>query len=160
MISFQINQKNERRATLSLVVLFLFLSTLLATSSINADIVEADDIQLSTEELIDKKLILGANHTVISPTLVVGAMPYYKINSPFGEFSATGNLKLGRRIHEINVIQELRAIDKSKLTIDSVGDALKKPVEGLVQIVGHPVNTLKGVCPMVWVAGLNALNDG
>jgi hypothetical protein len=72
-------------------------------------------------------------------------MPYYKINSTFGEFSAVGNVQLARRIHEINVIKELRAIDKSKLTASSAGDALKKPIEGVVQIVGNPVETLKGV---------------
>ena len=125
----------------------LFLSTVAVAMPVNAatPAYEPDTPKLKASQLLPKKTLKGANHTVQEQVVNRGFMNHYRITSPLGEFSATSDALVVKRIYEIAAIAELRKMSKSKVFAEAVGSAVAKPIGTIGKVVDDPEGTVAGI---------------
>lgn len=97
-------------------------------------------------EILRPEVIQGP-HYHIEDTVVTydGYMNHYTVASDYGTFEVTGDAALRKLILEIHAIAELREVKKSKVFLDSVILAAKRPVNVGKNLILHPVDTLTGI---------------
>ncbi len=132
-----------RRSVVTAIVLLP-----LATVSAAAEY-ESAQREFKAADLLDPKLVKGANHTIQDPVVNKGYINHYQIASPFGEFSTVGDSRVPNAVHEINVIAELQKMSKTGLLAESAAESaantVQAPIKAAGRLVEDPVGTVKGV---------------
>jgi len=98
------------------------------------------------KEILHADVIQGP-HYHIEDTVVTydGYMNHYTVASDYGPFEVTGDAALRKLILEIHAIAELKEVKKSKVFLDSLVLAAKRPVNVGKNLILHPVDTLTGI---------------
>ena len=71
-------------------------------------------------------------------------MNTYIINSSYGKLRVVSTARLFKRIHEMNVINEIEKMSKTKEFAEGVAEKGKDVVHGAVSVVLHPIDTVTG----------------
>jgi len=98
----------------------------------------------STSRLLPASILSGTNYTVDSRFYNDGFLNIYTINSSYGKIKAVSTATLYKRIHEMNVINEITKMSKVKEFVGGVGEKGKDVVKGAVNVVLHPIDSITG----------------
>ncbi|MBI3313250.1 MAG: hypothetical protein HYZ83_03365 [Candidatus Omnitrophica bacterium] len=69
----------------------------------------------------------------------------FRVHSPHADYEAEGLVPLKKLLKEIEVIEKIRQNDAGSGFFDGITDSLSSTGEGFVRLVGHPVESVKGV---------------
>jgi hypothetical protein len=100
---------------------------------------------LRAKDLVAAELLKGPNFTVDDRVPVKGFLARFTIRSGHGVFEAHGIHMLQVRVKEIIALNQLDEMSKTKEFVDAAGRAIARPVASTVNIVTHPVETVKGL---------------
>jgi hypothetical protein len=100
---------------------------------------------LKASDLVAAELRKGPNFTVDDRVPVKGFLARFTIRSGHGVFEAHGIHMLQVRIKEIIALNQLDEMSKTKEFAAAAGRAIARPVTSTVNIVTHPVETVKGL---------------
>jgi len=98
----------------------------------------------NTSKLLPASMLSGSNYTVAPRFFNDGFLNIYTINSSYGTIKIVSTAKLYKRIHEINVINEIEKMSKTKEFAEGVAEKGKDVVKGAVNVVIHPIDTVTG----------------
>ena len=98
----------------------------------------------ATSKLLPASVLSGANFRVEPRFVNDGFLNTYIINSSYGKLKVTSTARLYKRIHEMNVINEIEKISKTKEFAKGVAEKGKDVVHGATSVVLHPVDTVTG----------------
>jgi len=98
----------------------------------------------STSRLLPARMLSGANYTVDSRFYNDGFLNTYTINSSYGKIKAVSTATLYKRLHEMNVINEITKMSKGKEFVGGVAEKGKDVVKGAANVVLHPIDTITG----------------
>ncbi|MCK5664855.1 MAG: hypothetical protein KAI17_15295, partial [Thiotrichaceae bacterium] len=94
--------------------------------------------------VLPARVLSGANFTVEPRFENDGFLNTYIINSTYGKVKAVSTARLYKRIHEMNVINEIEKISKTKEFAKGVVEKGKDVVHGATSVVLHPIDTVTG----------------
>ena len=94
--------------------------------------------------VLPARVLSGANFTVEPRFENDGFLNTYIINSTYGKVKAVSTARLYKRIHEMNVINEIEKISKTKEFAKGVAEKGKDVVHGATSVVLHPIDTVTG----------------
>jgi hypothetical protein len=100
---------------------------------------------LRASDLVAAELLKGPNFTVDDRVPVKGFLARFTIRSGHGTFEAHGIHMLHVRVKEIIALNNLDEMSKTKEFAEAAGRAIARPVTSTVNIVTHPVETVKGL---------------
>ena len=98
----------------------------------------------NTSKLLPANILSGANYKVEPRFFNDGFLNIYTINSSYGTLKVVSTAKLYKRIHEMNVINEIEKMSKTKEFAEGVAEKGKDVVKGAVNVVIHPIDTVTG----------------
>ena len=99
----------------------------------------------NASDLLTPDQLQGPLHKVRPQVTTDGFTNTYIIDSNFGTFHAHGNDMVPERIREIYAIAGIRKTKESDAYGKALGDAAKGTVDGAVNLVKNPVDSIKGV---------------
>ena len=100
---------------------------------------------LHARDLAPKVPLSGPGYTVDDRVPTDGLMGRFTIRSGDRRFEALGAETLAVRVREVRAILELEKTSKTGVFVKAAGAAAKRPVDAAVNIVQHPVDTVKGL---------------
>ncbi len=98
----------------------------------------------TASNLLPGNVLAGVNYSVDQHVVNDGFLNIYTINSTYGKIKAVSTARLYKRIHEMNVINKIVNMSKSKEFIGGVAEKGKDVVKGAVNVVLHPIDTITG----------------
>ena len=98
----------------------------------------------STSKLLPAEALSGVNFSVEPRFINDGFLNTYIINSSYGKLRVVSTARLFKRIHEMNVINEIEKMSKTKEFAEGVAEKGKDVVHGAVSVVLHPIDTVTG----------------
>jgi len=98
----------------------------------------------SASDLLPAKMLTGTNYSVDQRVVNDGFLNIYTLNTPYGKTKAVSTARLYKRIHEMNVLNEIESMSKGKEFVGGVAEKGKDVVKGAVNVVLHPIDTLTG----------------
>ena len=98
----------------------------------------------STSNLLPPQVLSGTNFRVEPRFINDGFLNTYTINSSYGKITAVSTAKLYKRIHEMNVINKIEKMSKTKEFAEGVAEKGKDVVKGAASVVLHPIDTVTG----------------
>ena len=87
----------------------------------------------------------GPLYTVAEPVPLAGYFGRFAIESKFGTFNVVGVNMLGVRVNELQAIEALQEVQKSRAFQDSLVRAASAPVQLVQSAVTNPVGTVENV---------------
>ena len=90
-------------------------------------------------------LLKGPLHTVAEPVALDRHFGRFVIDSKFGTFSVVGANMLGVRVNELQAIEALQEVQKSKAFQDSLVRSASAPIQLVQSAVTNPVGTVENV---------------
>jgi hypothetical protein len=128
------------------VTVFLYASSLSGTGYAAAgEITYEKPPVVSAESLLPQDMLAGDLFSVDEKVPTDGYMAHFTLNSDLGTFDAPGQDLLKIRIEELPAIQHLDSMSKTKEFLSAAGKAAVKPVQSAVNMVTHPVETVKSL---------------
>ncbi len=128
------------------------LSCFLAAAAVNTAIAAAQAEHrfeavpvLAGSELAPAALLKGPLHTVAEPITLDGFFGRFLIESKFGKFSVVGVNMLAVRVNELQAIEALQEVQKSRAFQDSLVRAASAPVQLVQSAVTDPLGTVENV---------------
>lgn len=100
---------------------------------------------LEAAKILPAKLQRGKGWSVDGRVPTDGLTTEFAIQSDVGDFPARGRRILELRQREIVALQQLHAMDDSKVFTDALKSTAGRPLEAAVRIVKNPGETLKGL---------------
>lgn len=100
---------------------------------------------LSAKDIVPGPILAGKGYTIDPKVPTDGLLGRYTIRSSVGTFPAQGLEMLEVRVSELPAIQHLKGVSRSRVFLDSLGRAAKRPVKAAVNMVTHPTQTLQGI---------------
>lgn len=100
--------------------------------------------EFKTSKLLPANILSGPNYKVEPRFFNDGFLNIYTINSSHGTIKVVSTAKLYKRIHEMNVINEIEKMSKTKEFAEGVAEKGKDVVKGAVNVVIHPIDTVTG----------------
>jgi hypothetical protein len=100
---------------------------------------------LKASDLAVPELLKGPRFTVDSRVPVKGFLAHFTIRSEYGLFEAHGLHMLQVRVREIHALGQLEGMSKTKEFLEAAGRAVARPVTSTVNMLVHPVDTVKGL---------------
>jgi hypothetical protein len=100
---------------------------------------------LAGSELAPAALLKGPLHTVAEPIMLDGFFGRFLIESKFGKFSVLGVNMLAVRVNELQAIEALQEVQKSRAFQDSLVRAASAPVQLVQSAVTNPLGTVESV---------------
>ena len=98
----------------------------------------------STSKLLPTAVLSGANFSIEPRFINDGFLNTYIINSTYGKLRVVSTARLYKRIHEMNVINEIEKMSKTKEFAEGVAEKGKDVVKGAKNVVLHPIDTISG----------------
>ena len=98
----------------------------------------------NTSKFLPANILSGSNYKVQPRFVNDGFLNIYTINSSYGTIKVVSTAKLYKRIHEMNVINEIEKMSKTKEFAEGVAEKGKDVVKGAVNVVIHPIDTVTG----------------
>ena len=98
---------------------------------------------LKASDFLPQELLQGAKYRFRNQVETDGYLAHFEIDSDFGQFSAVGVSQAKARIAEIHAIDKLVETSKSDLFAEGLEKSVSKPVDAVVNVVNHPVETVK-----------------
>ena len=89
----------------------LLIVVLAVSSAILAADYEPDTMTVPASSLLDADQLKGEHYSVANDVLVSGYMNHYTVNSDYGQFTAVGNRKMKKLLHEIDAISQAERDD-------------------------------------------------
>jgi len=99
---------------------------------------------LKASELAPATMLKGPHFIVDARVPVVELLGHFTIRSDFGVFEAHGLDMLAVRVVEVGALAELEKTSKTDVFLKAAGTAAARPVKAAVNIVEHPVDTVRG----------------
>ena len=96
-------------------------------------------------QVLRPEVSTGPHYQVQDPVVAYDYEYHYSVTSDYGPFTVTGDSALRKLIREIYAIASLREVKKSKVYLESLGAAAKRPVHLGKNLITHPVDTVTGV---------------
>jgi len=124
--------------------LFLFLTTLLFTISVNAMRTYESASEFNAASILPAELLSGPNHRVGDRVQNDGYLNIYTIQSKYGEVQATSTSKLRKYIHEINAAARMEAVQGSDEFKSGIKEKAGDVVAGAKGLVTDPIGTVSG----------------
>ena len=90
-------------------------------------------------------LLKGPLHTVAEPVSLQGFLGRFVIESKFGNFTVAGVNMLAVRVNELQAIEALQEVQKSRAFQDSLVRAASAPVQLVQSAVTNPLGTVENV---------------
>jgi hypothetical protein len=90
-------------------------------------------------------LLKGPLHTVPEPVTVSGYFGRFAIESKFGTFSVAGVSMLGVRVNELQAIEALQEVQRSRAFQDSLARAAAAPIQLVQSAVTNPIGTVENI---------------
>ena len=90
-------------------------------------------------------LLKGPLHTVADPVTLAGYFGRFVIESKFGTFSVAGVNMLGVRVNELQAIEALQEVQRSRAFQDSLVRAASAPIQLVQSAVTNPVGAVENV---------------
>lgn len=130
---------------------FLFLCILLiASTPANAE-TRASGIQAQTgnnilkaSKVLPRKIRVGPGYSVKDKVLNDGFINTYEVDSVYGSFKVESTALLMIRVDEINALQRMEKLKKSKVYKDALKEGVKAPLKTAKGLVTEPVETVSG----------------
>ncbi len=104
---------------------------------------EAEPV-LKAKDLAAPELLKGPHFRVDDSVPVKGFLARFTIRSDYGTFEAHGIHMLAIRVSEVHAIGKLDDLSKTKEFAEAAGKAIARPVTSTVNILVHPVDSIKG----------------
>ena len=98
----------------------------------------------STSRILPANILSGVNFNIDPRVYNDGFLNIYTINSTYGKLKVVSTAKLYKRIHEMNVINEIEKMSKAKEFAEGVAEKGKDVVKGAASVVLHPIDTISG----------------
>jgi hypothetical protein len=98
----------------------------------------------STSRILPANVLSGVNFNIDPRVYNDGFLNVYTINSTYGKLKVISTAKLYKRIHEMNVINEIEKMSKTKEFAEGVAEKGKDVVKGAANVVLHPIDTVTG----------------
>ncbi len=102
-------------------------------------------ITLKAQGVLPKSVLAGPNYRVEQTVINDGFVNTYKLNSDYGLFTLESTVLLMIRINELNALQQMEELKKTKVYTDALKEGAKGPFKTAKGLVTHPVDTIKGV---------------
>lgn len=100
---------------------------------------------LAGSDLVPAELLKGPLHMVTEPVPLEGFFGRFVIESKFGKFSVLGVNMLGVRVNELQAIEALQEVQKSRAFQDSLVRAAQAPIQLVQGAITNPVGTVENV---------------
>jgi len=94
--------------------------------------------------ILPASVLSGVNFKVEPRFENDGFLNTYIINSSYGKLRVVSTARLYKRIHEMNVINEIEKMSKTKEFAEGVAEKGKDVVKGAASVVLHPIDTISG----------------
>ncbi len=98
-----------------------------------------------TADLVPPEILTGSNYTVDPDVATDGFMGIFHISYKFGDYDCTGREMLYVRLSELNALEQLEKVSKTKAFIDAAAGAAEEPVKAAAKIVTNPIGSAKAV---------------
>lgn len=120
-----------------------FLSLFLFSASLSAE----PALTLHRLDLPKSFLIKTAFYTVesVQEDPAYPGVLVFKVNSPHAVYKVSGIVSLAKLLREIEVIERIRRNEQTSGFFDGAAAAIGDTGEGFVNLVVHPINSIKGV---------------
>jgi len=100
---------------------------------------------LAGSDLAPAGVLKGPLHTVAEPVTLDGFFGRFVIESKFGKFSVVGVNMLGVRVNELQAIEALQEVQKSRAFQDSLVRAAQAPIQLVQSAFTNPAGTVENV---------------
>ena len=100
---------------------------------------------LKASDFIQGLPLKGENYEVLESVTTDGLFNTYTISSLYGTFEAHSNSLVLIRIHEMNAIAQLKAIDKIAVAAGAAVDSVVNMGKGTLHLITNPVETAEGI---------------
>ncbi len=127
----------------------LLASVAFATASYSASTTSAVTLESLSDakagDVIGATLVTGVNWTVQSPVHSDGFMHIFALQTPYGDYTVSGDRLLAERLAELRAVDTLEKMSKSKAFVDAAKEAGLAPIRFGRDLVTSPVQTTKNL---------------
>ena len=123
----------------------LLIVVLAVPSAIFAADYEPETMTVPASSQLDANQLQGEHYSIVDDVLVSGYMNHYTVNSDYGQFTAVGNRKLKKLLHEIDAIAELKKMTSVSVGTDAAIGAVADTGESLVALATDPVGSINNL---------------
>ena len=95
--------------------------------------------------LLPPEVLTGKDYSIDPDVATDGFMGIYHLHSKFGDYECAGREMLFTRLAELNALEQLEQVSKTKAFLAAVGGAAEEPVKAAVKIVTKPVKSAEAV---------------
>jgi hypothetical protein len=101
--------------------------------------------EYSADQLIQPALLSGPSWQIAPQVPVRGYLAQFRLATDYGYLNVEGRAELLERIHEVEIVEQLTAISRSRAFADAVGHASKDIVQVIARLGTHPIQTVKSI---------------
>ena len=129
---------------ISCIIIVLTLTLMTQAGAESLPMVQTPPIMLHAYEVLPEGILVGPGYKIKDNVLNDGFINTYEIDSVYGPLKVESTALLMIRINEINALQRMEELKKSKVYKDAFKGALKGPLKTAKGVVTSPVKTVSG----------------
>ncbi len=140
-----------------LPVILLVVASFSAVSAVVPVVASADndrgfehEPEYRADQLVEASLLSGPSWQIVSNVPVRGYLAQFRLATDYGYLNVEGRAELAERIFELEAVEQLASISRSRAFVDAMGHASKDIAKIIARIGTHPIETVKSIPSGLW----------
>lgn len=102
------------------------------------------------DQLVEAALLSGPSWQIVSHVPVRGYLAQFRLATDYGYLNVEGRAELAERIFELEAVEQLASISRSRAFADAMGHASKDIARTIARIGTNPIETVKSIPGGLW----------
>jgi hypothetical protein len=109
-----------------------------------------DEPEYLADQLVETSLLSGPSWQIVPQVPVRGYLAQFRLATDHGYLNVEGRAELAERIFELEAVEQLAAISRSRAFVDAMAHSSKDIARVLARIGTNPIETVKSIPAGLW----------